>query len=71
MQEHANNHHRLQQLAKYGAGSGNGAATTGVARASRKNKPKKIPQRGLGVAQLEKLRIEEQKKMGGAMATPS
>ncbi|CAM0880374.1 unnamed protein product [Alopecurus aequalis] len=76
VQEPANNHHHLQQqLAKYGAGgtgSGNGAAT-GVARASRKTKPKKIPQRGLGVAQLEKLRIEEQKKMGGgtATATPS
>jgi hypothetical protein len=78
VQEHANNHHHLQQqLAKYGGAGGNGSGTgasTGVARASRKNKPKKIPQRGLGVAQLEKLRIEEQKKMGGsgaAMATPS
>ncbi|ONK81105.1 uncharacterized protein A4U43_C01F25360 [Asparagus officinalis] len=29
---------------------------------SKKNKAKKIPQRGLGVAQLEKLRIEEQQK---------
>ncbi|KAM0910141.1 hypothetical protein ACQ4PT_014362 [Festuca glaucescens] len=80
VQEHANNHHHLQQqLAKYGTGGtgpgpGPGVSATGVARASRKNKPKKIPQRGLGVAQLEKLRIEEQKKMGGsgtATATPS
>ncbi|XP_047054053.1 uncharacterized protein LOC124660287 [Lolium rigidum] len=84
VQDHANNHHHLQQqLAKYGgaggngnsiAGPGPGVSATGVARASRKNKPKKIPQRGLGVAQLEKLRIEEQKKMGGsgtATATPS
>uniref|UniRef100_A0A0D9UY85 Uncharacterized protein n=1 Tax=Leersia perrieri TaxID=77586 RepID=A0A0D9UY85_9ORYZ len=60
-------HHQQQQqqqqtqLAKYGGG--------GVARASRKNKPKKVPQRGLGVAQLEKLRIEEQKKMEGGGAT--
>ncbi|XP_051206381.1 uncharacterized protein [Lolium perenne] len=80
VQDHANNHHHLQ-LAKYGgaggngnsiAGPGPGVSATGVARASRKNKPKKIPQRGLGVAQLEKLRIEEQKKMGGSgTATPS
>ncbi|XP_037412158.1 developmental and secondary metabolism regulator VEL1-like [Triticum dicoccoides] len=72
----SSNHHLQQQLAKYGGGNGNGngnGAATGVARASRKNKPKKIPQRGLGVAQLEKLRIEEQKKMGGgpSAATPS
>ncbi|XP_073366203.1 uncharacterized protein [Aegilops tauschii subsp. strangulata] len=74
----SSNHHLQQQLAKYGGGTGNGngngnGAATGVARASRKNKPKKIPQRGLGVAQLEKLRIEEQKKMGGgpSAATPS
>ncbi|KAM3329277.1 hypothetical protein ACQJBY_026380 [Aegilops geniculata] len=70
----SSNHHLQQQLAKYGGGNGNGnCAATGVARASRKNKPKKIPQRGLGVAQLEKLRIEEQKKMGGgpSAATPS
>uniref|UniRef100_A0A8R7VJY8 Uncharacterized protein n=1 Tax=Triticum urartu TaxID=4572 RepID=A0A8R7VJY8_TRIUA len=72
----SSSHHLQQQLAKYGGGTGTGngnGAATGVARASRKNKPKKIPQRGLGVAQLEKLRIEEQKKMGGgpSAATPS
>ncbi|XP_062220895.1 protein SPOROCYTELESS [Phragmites australis] len=61
VQEQSSSHH--QQLPKYGSGTG---AATGVARASKKNKPKKIPQRGLGVAQLEKLRIEEQKKMEGA-----
>ncbi|KAL6627203.1 hypothetical protein ACP70R_030929 [Stipagrostis hirtigluma subsp. patula] len=54
-------HHQHPQLPRYGGGG----AATGVARASKKNKPKKIPQRGLGVAQLEKLRIEEQKKMDG------
>ncbi|CAO2186165.1 unnamed protein product [Urochloa humidicola] len=57
--------HHHPQLPRYGNGGG---AATGVARASKKNKPKKIPQRGLGVAQLEKLRIEEQKKMEGAAA---
>ncbi|KAL5220155.1 hypothetical protein ABZP36_024868 [Zizania latifolia] len=66
VQEHGSSNHLQQQLAKYGGG---GVAATGVARASRKNKPKKVPQRGLGVAQLEKLRIEEQKKMEGGGAT--
>jgi hypothetical protein len=61
---HEQSSHHHHQLPRYGNGAG--AATTGVARASKKNKPKKIPQRGLGVAQLEKLRIEEQKKMEGA-----
>ncbi|KAL6838650.1 hypothetical protein ACP4OV_031364 [Aristida adscensionis] len=66
-------HHHHPQLPKYGGGGGGGGsvAATGVARASKKNKPKKIPQRGLGVAQLEKLRIEEQKKMDGGGASGS
>lgn len=53
------NHHQLPRFCTAGA-------APGVARASKKSKPKKIPQRGLGVAQLEKLRIEEQ-KMEGSM----
>lgn len=61
--EQSGGSHHHQQLPRYGSGAG---SATGVARASKKNKPKKIPQRGLGVAQLEKLRIEEQKKMEGA-----
>ncbi|KAG2586217.1 hypothetical protein PVAP13_5NG043640 [Panicum virgatum] len=61
--EQSSGAHHHQQLPRYATSSG---APTGVARASKKNKPKKIPQRGLGVAQLEKLRIEEQKKMEGA-----
>ncbi|GJN38093.1 hypothetical protein PR202_gb27105 [Eleusine coracana subsp. coracana] len=56
-EQSSSQHHHHHQLPKYGS--------TGVARASKKNKPKKIPQRGLGVAQLEKLRLEEQKKMEG------
>jgi len=63
--EQSSGGHHHQQLPRYGSDSGPGVPT-GVARASKKNKPKKIPQRGLGVAQLEKLRIEEQKKMEGA-----
>ncbi|KAF8663341.1 hypothetical protein HU200_055956 [Digitaria exilis] len=62
----SHHHHHQQLLPRYGSG-----AATGVARASKKNKPKKIPQRGLGVAQLEKLRIEEQKKMEGSAAAVS
>jgi len=64
----SNHHHH--QLPMFGNGAGAGAAT-GVARASKKSKLKKIPQRGLGVAQLEKLRIEEQKKMEGAATAMS
>ncbi|KAJ1282046.1 hypothetical protein BS78_03G020100 [Paspalum vaginatum] len=59
-QSSGSHHHNQQPLPRY--------AGVGVARASKKNKAKKIPQRGLGVAQLEKLRIEEQKKMEGAAA---
>ncbi|KAL9662609.1 hypothetical protein QQ045_027442 [Rhodiola kirilowii] len=42
----------------------------GNGKQSRKPKPKKIPQRGLGVAQLEKLRLEEQVK-NEAVSLPS
>ncbi|XP_062208779.1 uncharacterized protein LOC133910284 [Phragmites australis] len=68
VQEQSSSHHHHPQLPRHGSGNGNGTAT-GVARASKKNKTKKIPQRGLGVAQLEKLRIEEQNKMEGATAS--
>ncbi|KAI5014890.1 hypothetical protein ZWY2020_056280 [Hordeum vulgare] len=62
---------RLEAAARGSAGNDNGnGAATGVARASRKSKPKKIPQRSLGVAQLEKLRIEEQKKTGEGRPRP-
>ncbi|MED6218771.1 hypothetical protein PIB30_029739 [Stylosanthes scabra] len=44
-------------------GSGNGS---GGGRSSKKPKQKKVPQRGLGVAQLEKLRIEELQKKNAA-----
>ncbi|KAB1670593.1 hypothetical protein ES319_1Z154300v1 [Gossypium barbadense] len=33
-----------------------------IGRSSKKQRPKKVPQRGLGVAQLEKIRLEEQQK---------
>ncbi|KAG8502528.1 hypothetical protein CXB51_000107 [Gossypium anomalum] len=33
-----------------------------IGKSSKKQRPKKVPQRGLGVAQLEKIRLEEQQK---------
>ncbi|KAL2331380.1 hypothetical protein Fmac_018961 [Flemingia macrophylla] len=38
---------------------------------SKKSKQKKVPQRGLGVAQLEKIRLEEQQKRDPAKISPS
>lgn len=40
-------------------------------RSSKKHKQKKAPQRGLGVAQLEKIRIEEQQKRDATTIFPS
>ncbi|KAI3427586.1 uncharacterized protein J3R85_009426 [Psidium guajava] len=40
-------------------------------RSSKKQKQKKVPQRGLGVAQLEKIRIEEQQKDYACVAAVS
>ncbi|GER43050.1 high-level expression of sugar-inducible gene 2 [Striga asiatica] len=48
-------------------GAGSAGAGTGNNR-SKTPKPKKVPQRGLGVAQLEKLRIEEQRKKEALLA---
>lgn len=44
-----------------GGGGGSGSGSGGSCR-SKKIKPKKVPQRGLGVAQLEKIISEEQQK---------
>ncbi|XP_057473616.1 uncharacterized protein LOC130762015 isoform X2 [Actinidia eriantha] len=46
-----------------GGGGGN--------RSSKKLKQKKVPQRGLGVAQLEKIRLEEQQKKDDAILSPN
>ncbi|KAK6946658.1 Plant transcription factor NOZZLE [Dillenia turbinata] len=48
--------------------SGGGCNSGGVRSSSKRLKQKKIPQRGLGVAQLEKIRIEEQQKKEAALA---
>ncbi|KAF5460935.1 hypothetical protein F2P56_020769 [Juglans regia] len=42
----------------------------GVARSSKNPKQKKAPQRGLGVAQLEKIRLEEQQKKDAILSSP-
>ncbi|XVF70102.1 hypothetical protein PTKIN_Ptkin11bG0135400 [Pterospermum kingtungense] len=47
--------------------SSGGGIGSNIGRSSKKQRPKKIPQRGLGVAQLEKIRIEEQKKKDAAV----
>uniref|UniRef100_A0A5B6YR76 Uncharacterized protein n=1 Tax=Davidia involucrata TaxID=16924 RepID=A0A5B6YR76_DAVIN len=51
---------------------GNSSSGGGDGRSSKKLKQKKVPQRGLGVAQLEKIRLEEQqKKEATAILSPS
>ncbi|KAL2496457.1 uncharacterized protein Fot_40214 [Forsythia ovata] len=47
-----------------GGGGGGGCSSSGR---SKKVKQKKVPQRGLGVAQLEKIRLEEQQKKDAAL----
>ncbi|KAL9145818.1 hypothetical protein ABFS82_13G068500 [Erythranthe guttata] len=44
------------------AGGGSGGGGGGNNKPSKNGKPKKVPQRGLGVAQLEKIRLEEQRE---------
>ncbi|KAL1821528.1 hypothetical protein ACET3Z_016397 [Daucus carota] len=54
-----------------GANGGHGGGRS-TARSCKKLKQKKIPQRGLGVAQLERIRLEEQQKKDGLlMQTPT
>ncbi|KAH8518857.1 hypothetical protein H0E87_000642 [Populus deltoides] len=53
-------------------GNGDGGIRSGhISRSSRKHKQKKVPQRGLGVAQLEKIRLEEQQKNDVSVNLPS
>ncbi|KAG4971759.1 hypothetical protein AAZX31_13G254200 [Glycine max] len=53
-------------------GNCDGTRSIGVlGRSSKKSKLKKVPQRGLGVAQLEKIRLEEQQKRDVAAILPS
>lgn len=60
-----------EQNQKYSNSSIGGCAGAGVARSSKKLKQKKVPQRGLGVAQLEKIRLEEQQKRDAIFQVPS
>ncbi|KAK6229347.1 hypothetical protein SCA6_018298 [Theobroma cacao] len=56
-----------QRCSNSNTSSGGGFGNS-VGRSSKKQKPKKVPQRGLGVAQLEKIRLEEQQKKDAAVA---
>ncbi|KAJ6751889.1 hypothetical protein OIU85_002319 [Salix viminalis] len=63
-----------EQTKKYSTsnGDGDGGISIGhISRSSRKHKQKKVPQRGLGVAQLEKIRLEEQQKNDISVNLPS
>ncbi|KAJ4975426.1 hypothetical protein NE237_000532 [Protea cynaroides] len=62
-----------QQHQKYNNSSSPGSCGGGggAGRSSKKLKQKKIPQRGLGVAQLEKIRLEEQQKKEAAVGVSS
>lgn len=51
-----------------GSGAGNIIIINNNNRSSKRLKQKKVPQRGLGVAQLEKIRLEEQQKKDAAAA---
>jgi len=57
--------HQEDQRNSEGIGMG------GLVRSSKKSKQKKVPQRGLGVAQLEKIRLEEQQKRDAPPLSPS
>lgn len=59
-----------EQNQKYSNSSSGGCTGGGVARSSKKLKQKKVPQRGLGVAQLEKIRLEEQQKRDAIFQVP-
>lgn len=50
---------------------GGGGGGGNFVRSSKKQKPKKVPQRGLGVAQLERIRVEEEQKKDAAIASSS
>lgn len=52
-------------------GGGGGGGGSSSARSCKKLKQKKIPQRGLGVAKLERLRLEELQKKNGLSLQPS
>ncbi|KAE9585156.1 hypothetical protein Lalb_Chr25g0286021 [Lupinus albus] len=61
---------QTQNHSNSGSGDGGGGGGGGGGRSSRKTKQKKVPQRGLGVAQLEKIILEEQQKTNAASILP-
>ncbi|XP_022717200.1 uncharacterized protein LOC111275875 [Durio zibethinus] len=59
---------QTQRCSNSNTSSGGAIGNNINGRSSKKQRPKKVPQRGLGVAQLEKIRIEEQQKKDAAVA---
>ncbi|KAF7849249.1 hypothetical protein BT93_L1049 [Corymbia citriodora subsp. variegata] len=62
---------QTQKCSNSSSGGNITIASNNSIRSSKKQKQKKVPQRGLGVAQLEKIRIEEQQKRDAATIFPS
>lgn len=58
---------QAQKYSNSSSGGANGGGGGSTARSCKKLKQKKIPQRGLGVAQLERIRLEEQQKRDGLL----
>ncbi|KAI8552487.1 hypothetical protein RHMOL_Rhmol06G0270400 [Rhododendron molle] len=55
---------------RYSNSSGGDGCGSSSSRSSKRLKEKKVPQRGLGVAQLEKIRLEEQQKKDVPSSSP-
>lgn len=59
------------QTPKCSNSSSGGGGGGNIVRSSKKQKPKRVPQRGLGVAQLERIRLEEQQKKDASSSSSS
>ncbi|GMJ11418.1 hypothetical protein HRI_004811000 [Hibiscus trionum] len=72
-QEDENQTQRCSNSTNTSSGVSGAGKSNNIGRSSKKQRPKKVPQRGLGVAQLEKIRIEEeqQKKDGVVSSSPT
>ncbi|KAK8519970.1 hypothetical protein V6N12_003936 [Hibiscus sabdariffa] len=61
-QEDENQAQRCSNSKNTSSGVGGAGNSNNIGRCFKKQRPKKVPQRGLGVAQLEKIRIEEEQQ---------
>ncbi|KAH9763841.1 hypothetical protein KPL70_001310 [Citrus sinensis] len=62
---------QTQKCSNSSSGNCSGGGLGNIVRSAKKQKPKKVPQRGLGVAQLERIRIEEQKRKDASLTASS